>query len=168
MLRVRCAVGERPIAYLHRRTDAGPIQCVLSNATPATLQYAGIDSDEPTAQRIETATTSEELATILRAIGRPDYTYEPLPVPRTLQGKRIKVKCTDTVYNNSFFVYRDNDADSIHCKAATSNAQVDLENAGILSDAQGAAFALESARTSGEMATLLYQIGSKRFEYEPQ
>jgi hypothetical protein len=167
MLRVKCSVGERPVAYLHRRTDTGSVQCLLSNGRPASLQYAGIESDEPAVtRRIETAATSEELVTILRAIGRPDYTYDPLPDPRTLQAKRIQVKCTDTVYHNSFFVYRDSDSDPIHCKSATSNSQVDLESAGILSDTQGAAFTLEAARTSEELAALLYQIGSKRFEYE--
>jgi hypothetical protein len=45
MLRVKCSVGDRPIAYLHRRSDAGPIQCVLSNTKPCTLQYAGIESE---------------------------------------------------------------------------------------------------------------------------
>jgi hypothetical protein len=54
-----------------------------------------------------------------------------------LQAKRIKVKCSDTVYHNSFYVLRDGDADRIHCKVATSNAEVDLESAGVLSDAQG-------------------------------
>ena len=167
MLRVKCCTGTRAVAYLHRAADAGPVQCVLSNGKPATLQYAGIFSDESTATlRIQNATTSEELATILREIGSPVYTYEPLPEPRGLQAKRIKVKCSDTVYHNSFYVYRDGDTDRIHCKSATSGAEVDLESAGVLSDAQGAAFAFEAARTSEELTTFLYQIGSKRFEYE--
>jgi hypothetical protein len=169
LLRAKCSAGGRAIVYLRRIADEGPVQCLLSNGKPAGLQYAGILSDEHAAAlRIQTATTSDELVEILREIGSANYNYEPLPEPRTLRAKRIDVKCTDTVYQNTFYVYRVGNSDSVHCKSATSGSLAELECAGILSDAQGAAFALEAARTSDELATLLYQLGSKRFEYEPQ
>jgi hypothetical protein len=169
MLRAKCSTGGRAIVYLRRSADEGPVQCLLSNGKPASLQYAGVQSDEHAAAlRIQSATTSDELVAILREIGSSSYAYEPLPGPGTLTAKRIDVKCTDTVYQNTFYVYRIGNSDSIHCKSATSGGLAELACAGILSDAQGAAFALEAARTSDELATLLYQLGSKRFEYEPQ
>jgi hypothetical protein len=49
----------------------------------------------------------------------------------------------------------------------SSGAAAKLDRAGVLSDDQRAAFALEAARISEELAWLLNQIGSTRFDYEP-
>jgi hypothetical protein len=168
MLRVKCSVGDQVVAYLHRTGDEGSVECLLSNGQPASLEYAGILKDAHlTELRLEPAKTSGELAAFMREIGKANYIYEPLPEPRTLLHKSIEVKCTDTVYKQIVYVYRKGDTDCIHCKTS-SGAAAKLDRAGVLSDAQGTAFALEAARTSEELASLLYQIGSKRFEYEPR
>ena len=166
MLRVKCSVGAQVVAYLHRTGDEGSVECLFSNGQPASLEYAGILEDARSIElRLETARTSGELAALLREFGKADYTYEPLPEPRTLLDKSIEVKCTDTVYKQIAYVYRKGDTDCIDCKTF-SGAAAKLDRAGVLSDAQGAAFVLEAARTSEELASLLYQIGSTRFEYE--
>jgi hypothetical protein len=75
--RVKATDGLGNVSYVYQCTEDGPVRCVLSNQTPAGLEYAGVAKDQAGAAfELATAKDSNEMASILREIGSPNYTYE--------------------------------------------------------------------------------------------